>query len=479
MLGCPSEPAQAPAPTAGEAGSAVSESSEPDSATDLGEPTDAETVNEASPAATDDGSTPQEPTPEGTPEPEPAPAETPEPATSSATGNQELLPTSVVLGDESLYEGIPGEGPLTVEQVKEWLATPGVHESLSITLPLGLSLGEKQIVGIEENPLTRAKIELGRQLYFDKRLSSDGTISCASCHDPAMGYGAQTQFGVGVEGQTGNRNSPVSFNRILSGPQFWDGRAESLEAQAVGPIANPIEMANTHDVAVETVKGLEAYRVQFDAVFGADSVNIDNIGKAIATFERAIVTGPSPYDYYAAVKPFLDQFPTEDDLGELKEDEPDLYAEYEEAKALADEHPMSESAIRGRELFFGEKAGCTACHVGANFTDEKYHNLGVGMDAEEPDLGRFAVTGDEKDKGAFKTPTVRNIELTSPYMHDGSQKTLEEVVEWYARGGHPNEWLSEKIKKLDLTDQDKQDLVAFMKSLTGPFPMVETGRLPE
>ncbi|MGD9854351.1 MAG: cytochrome-c peroxidase, partial [Planctomycetaceae bacterium] len=196
-------------------------------------------------------------------------------------------------------------------------------------------------------------------------------------------------------------------------------------------------------------------------------------------FERAIVTGPAPYDYQEALKPILALAETEEDLAELKEDDPDLFARYQELKSQADSHPMSESARRGRDLFFSDKVGCTACHVGANFTDEKYHNLGVGMDKQEPDLGRFAVTQDEKDKGAFKTPTVRNVEFTAPYMHDGSQKTLEEVVEWYAKGGHPNPWLSEKVKKFEATDQDKQDLVAFMKSLSGPFPTVETGRLPE
>ena len=136
---------------------------------------------------------------------------------------------------------------------------------------------------------------------------------------------------------------------------------------------------------------------------------------------------------------------------------------------------MSDSAKRGRELFFADKAGCTACHVGANLTDEKYHNLGVGMDKEKPDIGREEVTKDDKDRGAFKTPTIRNVALSAPYMHDGSQKTLEEVVEWYAKGGHPNPNLSEKIKKLDLTDQDKKDLVEFMKQgCTGDFPKVAT-----
>ena len=149
-----------------------------------------------------------------------------------------------------------------------------------------------------------------------------------------------------------------------------------------------------------------------------------------------------------------------------------------ELKKAADEHPLSESAQRGGDLFFG-KASCTACHVGANFSDELYHNLGVGMDAEEPDLGRYEITKDEKDKGRFKTPTVRNVELTEPYMHDGSQKTLEEVVEWYNKGGHPNQWLDEKVKPLNLNEQEKKDLVAFMKGLTGPLPEVESGRLPE
>ena len=135
--------------------------------------------------------------------------------------------------------------------------------------------------------------------------------------------------------------------------------------------------------------------------------------------------------------------------------------------------------INQQALFFNQDVNCTACHVGANFTDEKYHNIGVGMDAAEPDIGRAAVTGDDKDTGAFKTPTIRNVEFTAPYMHDGSQKTLAEVVEWYAKGGHPNPHLDEKIKKLNLSDQDKADLVAFMLACSGAFPTVEQHRLPE
>ncbi len=400
---------------------------------------------------------------------------------SSAWAQQaaEKLPTKVTLGDPSLTMGIPGEGDLTVDQIKAWLATPGVHEPLEISLPFGLAQAESQITGVKENPMTRAKIELGRQLYFDPRLSIDATISCASCHSHTSGYAANTQFGIGVKGQTGGRNSPVSYNRILSGAQFWDGRAATLEDQAVGPIANPIEMGFTHDACMKCLSSIDGYKLQFEAVFGPNSMTIDNVGKAIATFERAIVTGPAPYDYAAALKPFLDNFPEKEDLEALKDDDPETYKKYLSVKADADAHPMSESARRGMALFFSEKSNCTACHAGANFTDEKYHNIGVGMDAQSPDLGRYEVTKDEKDKGAFKTPTIRNVEFSAPYMHDGSQKTLEEVVEWYAKGGHPNPWLSDKIKKLDLTAQDKADLVAFMKACSGEFPKVNSARLPE
>ena len=382
----------------------------------------------------------------------------------------------VDLPSSELTAGIPGEGPLTVDQVRDWLAQGENHRQIAPKLPLGLDEGVGQLFIPSDNPLTKAKIELGRQLYFDTRMSGDGTISCASCHHPDHGFAKPDQFGVGIDGQTGNRNSPVSYNRLLSQAQFWDGRAATLEDQAVGPIANPIEHGTTHEEAVAAIAAVEAYQLQFERIFGPDRVNIDNIGKAIASFERVIVTGPSANDYYKRLLPFLDY--EAEDLEDLKEDSPNAYANYEAAKAGAEQHPMTEAAIRGRELFFSEKVACTACHVGANFTDEKFHNLGVGMDQEEPDPGRFKETNDEKDRGAFKTPTVRNVAITGPYMHDGSQKTLEEVVEWYAKGGHPNPHLSDKIKKIELSDQDKQDLVEYMHALTGEFPKVEPGRLP-
>ncbi|MSR57018.1 MAG: c-type cytochrome [Planctomycetaceae bacterium] len=396
----------------------------------------------------------------------PTPATPTEPAPASA--NQ------VLLGSAELTAGIPGDdGPLSVEEIHAWLDQPENHEVLEIELPLGLKAGGYGKDLAQTAPLTRAKIELGRQLYFDTRLSADNTVSCATCHAPDEGWARHTQFGEGIGGQKGGRNSPVSYNRIASGAQFWDGRAASLEDQAVGPIANPIEMGHTHDAVVTILQGVEGYRLQFERIFGSDKITIDDVGRAIAAFERAVVTGPTPYDYRGQLEPFLKL--TEEDFA----DDAELKQDYETRLAEADAHPMSESALRGRNLFFSEKINCAHCHVGANFSDEKYHNLGVGMDRPEPDLGRYNVTKDDKDRGAFKTPTIRNVAQTAPYMHDGSQKTLLEVVEHYQKGGTPNPSLSPKIVKLVLSDQDKLDLVAFMEACTGEFPEVQPGRLPE
>lgn len=439
--------------------------------TDPIEPADSTESNDGQEPAPNTDANESEPSTDGE---EPA-ADTSEPGDPAEPQEAE----TVLLGSGDLLAGIPGEGDLTVEQITQWLETPANHRVLQVELPVGLAAGVEQLNIPEDNPLTRAKIELGRQLYFERRLSSDGTISCADCHSPVEGFTRQTQFGVGVDGQEGNRNSPVSYNRILSGAQFWDGRAASLEEQAIGPIANPIEMANTHDVAVDTLKKNEGYRLQFEKIFD-DGVTIENTGKAIASFERAIVTGPSAYDFYEPLRVLEEAFKDDlEDLEEFEAEDPKTFAIYMERKKASEAHPISESAKRGREIFFTAKGNCTACHVGANFADEKYHNLGVGMDQDEPDLGRFAVTKEEKDRGTFKTPTVRNVALTAPYMHDGSQKTLEEVVQWYAKGGHPNATLSKDVKKLELTDQDKKDLVEFMKALTGEFPEIETGRLPQ
>ena len=310
------------------------------------------------------------------------------------------------------------------------------------TVPLGL---DPDVLTIpEDNPFTQAKADLGKLLYFDGRLSSDGTISCASCHDPNAGFADPNPTSTGVDGGKGNRNSPTVINTAYNYFQFWDGRSPSLEDQAKGPIENPVEMANTHAGAVANIAAVASYAPLFTKAFGDSEVTIDRIAKAIATYERTVLSGNSAWDK------MID----------------------------GDADAMSESAKRGLALFEG-KANCTRCHVGFNLTDGLFHNLGVGMDADEPDLGRFVVTGEDKDRGAFKTPTLRDISRTAPYMHDGSVKTLEEVVELYVRGGEANEWLDAKMVPLELTDQDKADLVAFMRALDGDWTPEKAPVLPQ
>ena len=321
-----------------------------------------------------------------------------------------------------------------------------------------------------ENPLTDAKVDLGRMLYYDTRLSKNRTVSCNSCHDLASFGDDGLATSKGIDAQLGGRSAPTVYNAAIHIAQFWDGRADSLEAQAVGPIANPIEMGFTHAGVVSRLSGMSVYQKQFEKIFG--SLTIDRIGQAIAAFERVLVTAPSPYDYGEQLRPFASL-----DADDIAEDA-ELAATFARATAAAAAHPLSQEALRGRDIFFTEKGNCTACHVGANLSDERYHNIGIGMDKPAPDLGRFVVTQNPKDTGSFKTPTIRNVTLTAPYMHDGSVATLEEVVEWYDKGGHQNPTLSEKIRPLKLTSQEKADLVAFMKACTGPTPTVEAGRLP-
>ena len=384
----------------------------------------------------------------------------------------------MLLGSPDLTAGIPGDGDLSVEQIKAWFDKPGTLEKIEVDLPLGLvqrrhstsrsrRRSEPDVARLDraraaalfrQAALVRWHDQLGQSAMHRTRASRRTRNSASAC---AARWAAEL------------RSRTTAFSAICNS---GDGRAGTLEEQAKGPIANPIEMANTHEQAVATVKGIEGYRVEFlDKVFGGSdgsNVNIDNIAKAIATFERAIVTGPSPFDYNELLRGYASS-----DEADLKED-PEVWAAYEKTKADAAAHPMSESALRGREIFFTDKGSCTACHVGPNLSDELYHNLGVGMDAEKPDLGRHDVTKEDKDKGSFKTPTIRNVSLSAPYMHDGSHKTLEEVVAWYDKGGHPSPTLDPKIKKLNLTDQEKADLVEFMKACTGDFPKIETDRLP-
>jgi cytochrome c peroxidase len=298
----------------------------------------------------------------------------------------------------------------------------------------------------DDNPLTEAKVALGKQLYFDKRLSKDMSVSCASCHDPAKGWSNGDTFATGVEGQRGGRSAPTIINSAYNAFHFWDGRAGSLEEQALGPVQNPIEMAMKIEDCEERLNEVAGYRRQFKEVFGTEKVTRDGIAKAIAAYERTILSGDAPFDRSKA----------------------------------GDESALSESAQRGMKLFFG-KAQCSACHVGPNFTDNAFHNVGVGMDKDEPDLGRYEQTGLEGDRGSFKTPTLREIARTAPYMHDGSLATLEDVIEHYLKGGVNNPWLDEGIFKLNLSDQEKTDLVTFLKEglSSDSYPEHEPPELPE
>ena len=299
-------------------------------------------------------------------------------------------------------------------------------------------LGLPPIFWPDDNPYSKAKAELGRLLYFDTRLSSDGTVACASCHAPEKAFtdGMATSTGIGA--QQGNRSAPTVINRGYSTAQFWDGRVPSLEEQVKGPLANPIEMTSSpesaaaHEETVKRIRAIPGYVKRFEEVFGPGEFNIDSVAKAVATFERTVLSGNAPYDRYQA----------------------------------GDTSAMSEAQVRGKEVFV-KKAACDACHLGFNFTDGSYVNIGVGSDDPNPDLGRFMVTGREQDKGAFKTPTLREIEHTGPYMHDGRMRTLEEVVEHYNKGGVKNPQLDQRIKPLNLSDRDKADLLAFLRALSG------------
>ncbi|MGH7130012.1 MAG: cytochrome-c peroxidase, partial [Planctomycetaceae bacterium] len=292
-----------------------------------------------------------------------------------------------------------------------------------IEIPAGLP----EFTHPKDNPITAEKILLGKQLYFDKRLSKDRSISCASCHDPKKGWSNGEPNAEGVGGQRGGRSAPTIINSVYSDFHFWDGRAGSLEEQALGPIQNPIEMNMKLGDCCARINEIPGYRKQFEKVFG-EPASAETIAKAIAAYERTVLSGNAPYDQFVA----------------------------------GDKDALSESAERGRQVFFG-KGSCSACHVPPHFTDNAFHNVGIGMDKEQPDLGREAESGLQGDRGSFKTPTLREIARTAPYMHDGSLKTLEQVVEHYVKGGVKNPWLDESIFPLKLTEQEKKDLVQFLK----------------
>jgi cytochrome c peroxidase len=384
----------------------------------------------------------------------------------------------VTLADPGLSAGIHGKGPLSVSDIEKWLSNGANHEPLELDLPMWLTPGAGQIKDLRDNPMTRAKVELGRQLFFDKRLSEDNTVSCATCHEPGKGYTVDIPLATGIKGQVGKRNPPTLLNRIMlslgDDRQFWDGRSLSVEDALLHALTDPTEMAASSEEIIEKLKAIEGYRLQFDGIYG--DVTWDGIGDAVGCFVRCLVTGPSPYDYYEQWERYKDVDQ------ELLDEDAEFAGRHKEARLAAEAQPMSESARRGEYLFFGNKAWCSACHNGVNFTDELYHNIGIGLKRENPDLGRYSITKKDEDWGAFKTPTVRGSIYTAPYMHDGSLATLEDVVEWYAHEGQANRNLDYRYKRVageELTEQDKKDLVEFVKACSGPLPHVEAGRLPE
>ncbi|MFP5441894.1 MAG: cytochrome-c peroxidase [Gammaproteobacteria bacterium] len=288
-------------------------------------------------------------------------------------------------------------------------------------------------------PPTAAEIALGKTLFFDTRLSRNRTQSCATCHNPALGFGDGVALGKGAEGNRLGRNTPPLYNLAWNPTFFHDGRSPSLEAQALNPIESDQEMNIPLDLLIERLSAVDWYRQQFHAIYGSEQITPAMIGSALASFERTLVSRNSPFDRY---------------LG-------------------GDETAMSESAKRGLKIFKGA-AWCSSCHDGANFTDNGFHNIGVKT--TDPGRGRFA-PDQPRMQGAFKTPGLRNVELTAPYMHDGSQRTLEDVMQFYNRGGDDRKRRDPLIRELDLSKQDIADLVAFMKALTDPV-VVEVPEIP-
>lgn len=310
----------------------------------------------------------------------------------------------------------------------------------TIDVPLGLP----PMAIPADNPATIETIALGRKLFYDPRLSADDTVSCAFCHNPEMAFTDRLKTSRGVSGKIGKRNAPTIVNSGYASIQFWDGRASSLEEQALGPIANPLEMNQTHDVSVSKLAKDPAYKAEFEKAFGPGPVTIGKVQKALASFERTMVSGNSPFDRY--------QFG-------------------------GDSKALSPAAVRGLKLFTSpEKGNCVTCHTidekYALFTDGKFHNLGVSINAEGEltDPGRYDQTKVEADRGAFKTPTLRNVANSAPYMHDGSLKSLRDVVDFYVGGGNSNPNLDKKMKPLELTRDERNDLVEFLESLTGEMP---------
>ena len=288
-----------------------------------------------------------------------------------------------------------------------------VFLAASLSVPLGLDL---YLPVPEDNLITGDKVALGRRLFFDRRLSRDSSVACVTCHDPNRAFSTPLSVSTGVGGRRGRRNAPALVNRGYGRAFFWDGRMPSLEEQVLKPIQDPNEMNLTLEEASARVK-----------------LDVPTLSRALASYVRSILSGNSPYDRFAN----------------------------------GDRKALSAVQQLGLQIFRG-KGNCTACHVGPNFTDEQFHNTGVAWrDGQLTDEGRFEISSSPRDHGAFKTPTLREIARTGPYMHDGSMATLEEVIDFYSDGGRPNPYLDSEIRPRNFTTQEKGALHAFLQSLNG------------
>lgn len=290
-----------------------------------------------------------------------------------------------------------------------------------------------------ENPYTIEKATLGKMLFFESRLSRDSNLNCASCHNPSFGWQVPFAKAIGAGGKPLGRKSPTTINHAWGKEFFWDGRAPTLEAQARGPIEADVEMDLPLATGVKRLAAIKGYRDLFAKAFPKDGLTEHNVLKAIATFERTIVTRETPFDLWLR----------------------------------GDEMALSSSAQRGFQLFIG-KAACVTCHSGWNFTDNLYHDIGLPT----ADRGRAVISGKPADAFAMRTPGLREIKERAPYMHNGSLETLEQVVLHYASGGVRRPSLSPLLKPVELSEREVGDLVAFMLSLSSPTKTVAMPNMP-
>jgi cytochrome c peroxidase len=299
----------------------------------------------------------------------------------------------------------------------------------------------------EGNALNAARINLGRHLFFDPRLSGDGNMSCGTCHNPALGWSDGLPTGKGVKSMVLGRASPTIINSAFNTIMMWDGRKKDLEDQAMGPMEANVEMNMDTAKLFKWLNATPGYMKLFEAAYPGEGINAGTLSKGMASFERTVVMKDTPFDKWLAGN----------------------------AKAMTAEQ------VRGFDIFLDpEKGNCAACHSAPNFTDNGFHNVGLASWGNaNPDMGRYAQKPIGKMKGAFKTPQLRGIALNAPYFHDGSAKTLLDVVKHYVSGGVVTTNLDPNIKPLKLSEQEQTDLVAFMHALTGTTPDITIPTLPQ